>query len=102
MILMLKSRARLATEALAQLVVAYVKESVSRVFLFEGKGRVGSVMVMLLLRPMGSALALEHLIKGLQRIEAAELEAQVLGAPRNVVTDIGVGWHQVLLMVQVL
>lgn len=93
MMLMLQARARLAPEALAELLGAEIKEGVSRVFLLEGEGGIRPVMVMWLLRPVGPALTLEKLVEGLQRVEATELEAEVLGAPRNVVADNGVGWQ---------
>lgn len=95
----------LATEALAQIGVTEISEGVSRVFLVERKVRELSVMVMLLLRllrPLSSPLPLEHFIEVPQRIKAAQLEAQVLGTPREVVANIGVCWHQVLLVVKAL
>jgi hypothetical protein len=66
MVWIVKADARLATETLAKIVVPYICEGVSRVFLVEGKWGERPVMVMLLQRPVGPALPLEHLIKGLK------------------------------------
>lgn len=101
MVCIVKAGTRLAPEALTHIGLADINEGVSRVFLVEGKVRALSVVVdMLPLRPLGSALPLEHLIEVPQGIEAAELEAQVIGAVGEIVADIGVGGHQVLLVVE--
>jgi len=64
MVCIVKAGTRLAPEALAHIRLADVNEGVSRVFLVEGKVRALSVVVdMLLLRPLVSALPLEHLIE---------------------------------------
>ena len=66
MVWIVKAGTRLATETLAHIMRAVINEGVSRVFLVERKVRERSVMVMLLQRPVGPAVPLEHLIEGLQ------------------------------------
>jgi len=103
MVCIVKAGTRLAPESLAHIGLADVNEGVSRVFLVEGKVRELSVVVdMLLLRPLSSALPLEHLVEVPQGIEAPELETQVIGAAGQIVADIGVGGHQVLMVVEAL